>query len=121
MIFLSDSAIRYTVSVCQEKERYKAMIAVTNEMRNDVIDRILPLVESVKGARIINSSTEFKVMFDNASSIYVAPAYESTRGLRTHLLVVDEDISRTTIQNVLRPCEVMDWSEYLRKHRRDEE
>lgn len=115
MIFLSNAAVRYAVDICQEKAKYKVGIAIRSEnKRNAVRELVLSMVaNSGCVERIINSKHNFEICFKNGSVIKFIYASDSARMNRLHLLIADIDIPIDIMQRVLKPCENLEWFEYM--------
>ena len=117
MIYLSDSAIRYAVLLCMEKEYYKIHIATFSRVGAGIwFSKIKELKEydknKVRRATLMYDENGL-IEFTNGSTIRISAPKESCRGQRCHLLIVDDEIKEDVIRNVLRPCETLDYKETL--------
>ena len=113
MIFLSSSALRYAVDICQEKERYRVGIASMDADKLEAMRELLPTLITDRDCieKIINSKNEFKIYFKNGSLISFLSANNSL-GRRLHLLIADINIPIDIMNSILRPCENLAWMEY---------
>lgn len=114
MIFLSNSALKYAVDICQEKEKYKIGIASMDTDKLEAMRELLPTLITDRDCveSILNSKNEFRICFKNGSTIRLINSSYNACGLRFHLLIVDRSISIDIINNMLRPCENLEWLEY---------
>ena len=114
MIFLSSSALRYAVDICQEKERYRVGIASMDAYKLEAMRELLPTLITDRDCieRIINSKIEFKIYFKNGSLISFLCSSNQALGRRLHLLIADTNIPIDIMNSVLRPCENLAWREY---------
>lgn len=113
MIFLSNSALRYAVDICQERERYRVGIASMDEDKLEAMRELLPALITDRDCieKIINSKNEFKIYFKNGSLISFLSTNNSL-GRRLHLLIADINIPIDIMNSILRPCENLAWMEY---------
>lgn len=117
MIYLSDSAIRYAVLLCMEKEHYRIHIATFSKVGAGIwFSKIKELKEydknKVRRATLMYDENGL-IEFTNGSTIRISAPKESCRGQRCHLLIVDDGIKEDVIRNVLKPCETLDYKETL--------
>lgn len=107
MIHLNDEAIRYGVSMCESRPRYKVYIATTARRRNEVFISLYSAIEG-KDCAIRKSNLHMEAIFPNGSYIRTIPATDNSRGYRAHLLIVDDDADQEIIDYVLRPHEILE-------------
>lgn len=117
MIYLSDSAIRYAVLLCMEKEHYRIHIATISKVGAGIwFDKLKELKEydkdKVRRATLMCDGSGL-IEFTNGSTIRVSKPNESCRWQRCHLLIVDDGIKKDVIRSVLKPCETLDYKETL--------
>ena len=117
MIYLSDSAIRYAVLLCMEKEHYRIHIATFSRVGAGIwFSKIKELKEydknKVRRATLMYDENGL-IEFTNGSTIRISAPKESCRGQKCHLLIVDDGIKEDVIRNVLKPCETLDYKETL--------
>lgn len=119
MLFLSKASLEYAVKICIEKEKYKVGIAIMNEEnKNAARDLILDMISKTDHVeKIYRNSSNFRITFKNKSEIRFIPAAESSRGNRLHLLIADKTIPLDILQNVLKPCENIEWLKYAYEQR----
>ena len=119
MIFLSNAALRYAVDICLEKDKYKVGIAIKGEDKRNIMRQLI--LDMVVGSDCVetirNSKNNFEVCFKNGSRIKFIYASDSARMNRLHLLIVDRDVSIDIVQYVLKPCENLEWFEYMYEQR----
>ena len=116
MIFLSDSAIKYSVNICTERSNYRVGIAIYDpnikiHVQNQICDICGKLGDGLV-QRIVGQKHNFRVDFENGSNIRFLNTTGSSRGVKTHLLVLDEGIPYELWDNVRR-TEVLDMMEYF--------
>ena len=117
MIYLSDSAIRYAVLLCMEKEHYRIHIATFSKIGALIwFSKLKELKEydkyKVRRATLMCDGNGL-IEFTNGSTIRISEPNESCRGQRCHLLIVDDGIKKDVIGSVLKPCETLDYKETL--------
>ena len=111
MIYLSNSAIQYAVNLCREFDGFKAVIfSGDSDVRKTVIDKIKQLVlPDYDGPQNRLTDNTCLVQFPNHSSLRVVGMSENTHGCRAHLLVVDINTDKQTVDCVLRPMETLPY------------
>ena len=111
MIYLSNSAIQYAVSLCREFEGFRAVIASNDsDTRKTVIDKLKQLVlpdYDVPQNRFLDNTCV--VQFPNHSTLKVIGMAENAIGSRAHLVVTDINIDRRTVDEVLRKLETLPY------------
>lgn len=119
MLFLSKASLEYAVKICIEKEKYKVGIAIMEkENENTARDLILDMISETDCVeKIIKNPLNFRIYFKNKSEIRFIPATESSCANKLHLLIADRTIPLCILQSVLKPCEVVEWMEYVHEHR----
>ena len=106
-IYTSNSALRYAIDICKEKERYRVGIATLTEETKEQLLTFLRYDNDIE--KITNSKYECRVYFKNGSLIRFMDTSGNTRGRRYHLLIVDKNISEDIMKCVILPC----WMPYL--------
>lgn len=111
MIYLSNSAIQYAVNLCQEFEGFRAIIVSNDsDVRKTVIDKlkqlVLPDYDGPQNRFVDNTCV---VQFPNYSTLKVIGMAENAIGSRAHLVVVDINIDRRTVDEVLRKLETLPY------------
>ena len=111
MIYLSNSAIQYAVSLCREFEGFRAVIASNDsDTRKTVIDKlkqlVLPDYDGPQNRFLDNTCV---VQFPNHSTLKVIGMEENAIGSRAHLVVTDINIDRRTVDEVLRKLETLPY------------
>lgn len=120
MIFLSNAALRYAVEVCAETEQYKVIVTALADKRPEIQNKLINLVKQVCESEIYtikNICNRTEIYYKNGSYIILAPANESMRGYRSHLLIADRDIDRETLEAVFYAKEILDMFDYEEYHR----
>ena len=120
MIFLSNAALRYAVEVCAETEQYKVIVTALADKRPEIQNKLIDLVKQVCESEIYmikNICNRTEIYYKNGSYIILAPANESMRGYRFHLLIADRDIDRETFEDVFYAKEILDMFDYKEYHR----
>lgn len=117
MIYLSESALKYAVNICEELPNYKVGIALSRAslfLKKDgynIMNIIQDTITDIE-ARFyinINGNTLNEIEFSNGSSIRFIPISESSRGYAFSLLIVEYNIDKEFVNCVLRPCEKVDY------------
>lgn len=107
MIHLNDEAIRYGVSMCESRPRYKVYIATTAQRRNEVFRLLYSAIDG-KDCAIRKSNLHMEAIFSNGSYIRTIPATANARGYRAHLMIIDDYADQEIIDRVLRPHEILE-------------
>ncbi len=107
MIHLNDEAIRYGVSMCESRPRYKVYIATTAQRRNEVFRLLYSAIDG-KDCVIRKSNLHMEAIFSNGSYIRTIPATANARGYRAHLMIIDDYADQEIIDRVLRPHEILE-------------
>lgn len=114
MIYLSESAIKYAVNICEELPGYKVGIALLSKNEYDIIQVIVDAITDDEATIYFIDNDKHRIEFSNGSIIQFMPACDNgIRGYAMHLLIVDHNIDREFINCVLRPYEKVDY--YLNK------
>lgn len=118
MLFLSEEAINYAMAICARKSRYRVIIAATTEEKRNNILRYVAGSREWSPDRIGGGASKF-IEWQNGSVMKIVPVSENARGIRAHLVIVDEDADDETIDVVFRRMENLELAE--RRQRRYEE
>lgn len=118
MLYLSEEAINYAMAICARKSRYRVVIAATTEGKRDNILRYIAGSHERSPDRIGRGISKF-AEWQNGSVIKIVPVNERIRGIRAHLVIVDEDIDYETINIVFNGMETLEQAE--RRQQRYEE
>lgn len=112
---LSNAALRYAVDICQEKEKYRVGIASLDADKLEAMRELLPtlIVDRNCIESIINTKNEFRICFTNGSTIMFISSSSNACGQRLHLLIADRDTPFDIMNNILRPCENLEWMNYM--------
>lgn len=111
MIYLSNSALWYAISICGEKQRYKVIVATNSRADWSHIEAfLLSYTDTNSINRVVSTKNEFFVEFKNGSIIRLISANPSVRGFRAHLLVADPAIDKNIMKCVLLPIETLERS-----------
>lgn len=112
MIYLSESALKYAVNICEELPGYKVGIAtsalpllVALKFFYTAIAKDRDTIEVIENEKRDCATIEFS----NGSSIRFIPISESSRGYAFSLLIVEYGIDKEFVNCVLRPCERVDY------------
>lgn len=116
MIFLSDSALKYAVEICQEKTRYSVAIVVPSPRRREAMwYRITELLKDNNTVLYARWSMQTgHIGFKNNSSIDLLLASENSKGMAYNLVIADQDVDYDILMHVLMPQEKKDWLVYKR-------
>lgn len=117
MIYLSESALKYAVNICDELPNYKVGI-VAPSYKQDKLTEIIDKQESCASKQIRRSHTikAAEVSFANGSMIKFLRPTKSARGHAFHLVIVNENIDRDFIYRVLLPMEKLDYYKWIEEH-----
>ena len=119
MLFLSNPALKYAISMCISEPRYAVFIAPADQdARLHVIDYIRTNIRN-QNCDVAMSGTGFGVWFENGSYIKVIRPNPETRGLTAHLVIADENLNRETMNHV-QSCERQFWRRYNELHHDDD-
>lgn len=105
MIWLSNSALRYAVDVCNEIPNYRAIVYVRMITQADDIKHKLRTY--LKNIRAIITDTEqsWHATYSNGSRLDVVAATDRARGRRCYLAVAEAGIDKNIIDTVIRTAE----------------
>ena len=111
MIYLSNSAIQYAVSLCREFEGFRAIIVSNDsDVRKTVIDKIKQIMmPDYDGPQNHRPDNTCYVSFPNYSSLKVIGMAENAIGSRAHLVVTDINVDKRTVNEVLRKLETLPY------------
>lgn len=95
MLWLSDEAIKYAISMCRKRQGYKVGLALSQSRvnRNYVKECIRVGLGTTDDFRAINIGDVLTINFHNGSRIETMSSRNNVRGKRFHLLIADENIS----------------------------
>lgn len=100
MIWYTKAAQQYAVSLCCELPSTKVCVVVVDSyIRKTAIDDFVKLASERDEVTINEWSCHARILFSNGSEIYVIPPQESWRGLRMHLLIVDDQIDGIVLRD----------------------
>lgn len=120
MLWLSKEAVEYAVAKCRRERGYKVGIALNTGARRTHIEYwFRDCISDVDTLRVRRNGYNMMIEFHNGSYIKVISASDNARGNRLHLLIADEDISDEVLDCVLRPCEILESIERLRRRNED--
>lgn len=111
MIYLSESALKYAVNICEELPNYRVGIALSRASLflgkdgYNIMRIIQDTITDIEARFYINGNTLNKIEFSNGSSIQFIPISESSRGYAFSLLIVEYGIDKEFVNCVLRPYE----------------
>lgn len=112
MLWLSNEAIEYAVDKCRRESRYKVGIALNSRTKYNEVEMYLrDCLRDTDEFRVCKSVCDTTIKFHNGSYIRVIPASDNARGYKMHLLIADKNISDDVLNCVLRPCEILEWTE----------
>lgn len=106
MLYLSRSALFYAVSICEEKDNYRVIVACGSEVGCEAVMEEFRYFNLEKDTqhidRIVKGRNNSYVQFKNGSIIKVIVARESARGLRSHLIIVSPEVNKEIVECVER-------------------
>jgi len=76
-------------------------------MVKDIAKDVVHRVKNIRTAKICYGPIAYQIQFPKNSCITIAVPNPSRRGLRGNMILVDEAISRDTVNNVIAPYELM--------------
>lgn len=110
MIYLSESALKYAVNICEELPNYKVGIALSSKNEYDIMQVIIDAITDVEATVYFIDNDKHRIEFSNGSTIQFIPTCDnSIRGYAMHLLIVEHNIDREFVNCVLRPYEKVDY------------
>lgn len=116
MLYLSDAAIDYAVAMCTSNPRYKVIIAVSGvRKRHNVFNHIVGSVERSPGI-VVSGGILKLIEWQNGSTIRIVPCSNSSRGMRAHLVIVDNDADEDVVNTVFRRIEILEQIDRRQRH-----
>lgn len=110
MIYLSESALKYAVNICEELPGYKVGIALSSKNGYDIMQVIVDAITDAKATIYFIDNNKHRIEFSNGSTIQFIPTCNnSIRGYVMHLLIVEYNLDKEFVNRVLRPYEKMDY------------
>ena len=105
MIWLSNSALRYAVDVCNEIPNYRAIVYVRMITHADDIKYKLRTYLKNTRAMITDTAQSWHATYSNGSRLDVVAATDRARGRRCNLAIAEAGIDENIIDTVIRPAE----------------
>ena len=100
MIWYTKAAQQYAVALCCELPATKVCVVVVDSyVRKTAIDEFAKLASERDEVTINEWCHRARIQFSNGSEIYIVPPAESWRGLRMHLLIVDDQIDGIVLRD----------------------
>lgn len=116
MLYLSDAAIDYAVAMCTSNPRYKVIIAVSGVRKgHNVFNHIVGSVERSPGI-VVSGGILKLIEWQNGSTIRIVPCSNSSRGMRAHLVIVDNDADEDVVNTVFRRIEILEQIDRRQRH-----
>ena len=112
MIYLSESALKYAVNICEELPGYKVGIALSSKNGYDIMQVIVDAITDAKATIYFIDNNKHRIEFSNGSTIQFIPTCNNNilvKGYVMHLLVVEHNIDKEFVSCVLRPYEKLDY------------
>lgn len=110
MIYLSESAIKYAVNICEELPGYKVGIALLSNKYDDNIEYVMrDTITDIDARFCINGNGLKRIEFNNGSIIQFIPTSDSVRGYAFNLLIVEYNLDKEFVNRVLQPYEKIDY------------
>lgn len=105
MIWLSNSALRYAVDVCNEIPNYRAIVYVRMITHADDIKHKLRTYLKNTRAMLTDTAQSWHATYSNGSRLDVVAATDRARGRRCYLAIAEAGIDENIIDTVIRPAE----------------
>lgn len=105
MIALSNAALRYAAESCVEFVHHAVVIFVQDHADEDLVRTKLHTYIKNKPAKIVAGRDAFSVRYDNGSTIRIARANDTSRGIKCDLAIVSMKASRDFVDTVVMPSE----------------
>ena len=105
MIWLSYSALRYAVDVCNEIPNYRAIVYVRMITHADDIKHKLRTYLKNMRAMLTDTEQSWHATYSNGSRLDVVAATDRARGRRCYLAIAEVGIDENIIDTVIRPAE----------------
>lgn len=116
MLYLSDAAVDYAVAMCASNPRYKVIIVVSGvRKRHNVFNHIVGSVERSPGM-VISGGILKLIEWQNGSTIRIVPCSNNSRGMRAHLVIVDNDADEDVVNTVFRRIEILEQIDRRQRH-----
>ena len=116
MIYLTESALKYAVNICEELPRYR--IGICPRYRAEIESLLKNVQEYARDVQRIvfsKNSSSGQIYFNNGSMIEFIPPIEShVRGRAFCLVIADKDIDHDFLYDRLRPAEKIDYYKWIK-------
>lgn len=92
MIYLTNSALKYAVNVCEEFPRYRVGICPLYRLE---IGSLMKIIQEYANdiQRVVSTSGQEQIYFNNGSVIrFISPTEDNVRGNAFCLVIADKDI-----------------------------
>lgn len=119
MLYLSKAAVDYAMAICASKPRYRVVIATATERDRDNIIQYIEGSHEWSPDRIFKGSNKC-AEWTNGSKINITYAHTSSRGMRAHLVIADENINDEIINAVFRRIEILEQADRMRRNHFDD-
>lgn len=105
MIALSNAALRYAAESCAEFVNHTVVIFVQDHADEDLVRTKLHTYIKNKPTKIVVGWDAFSVRYDNGSTIRIARANDTSRGIKCDLAIVSMKASRNFVDTVVMSSE----------------
>lgn len=118
MLYLSEAAIDYAITMCATRPMYRVVIATATEQKGQDVLQYIAGSRERSPYRIRRGIDKF-AEWQNGSVISTINANYCARGRRAHLVIIDDNISDEVVDTVFRRMEILESVD--RNRRRFEE
>lgn len=101
MIYLSESAVKYAVNICEELPGYKVGIALSSKNGYDIMQVIMDAITDDEATIYFINNNSHRIEFSNGSTIQFISLPDGIRGYVPHLVIVENNIDREFVNSVL--------------------
>lgn len=115
MIVMSNSALKYAIDVCRERDNYKiGVVPYSTAQAEAIIETLKISYQNDNDLRLVNkvSFDGFQMQFNNGSLIRIIPSSYTARGNRFHLIIADNLVDRNFLSKAILPYEILEWRDY---------
>ena len=102
MIYLSESALKYAVNICEELSNYKVGIVLSSKKNEYTAMQIIrDAITDTEATIYYIINNEHRIDFSNGSTIQFMTASGRIRDYVPHLLIVEHNIDRDSLNRIL--------------------
>ena len=101
MIYLSESALKYAVNICEELSNYKVgIVLASKKIGYTAMQVIRDAITDTEATVYYIDNNKHRIDFSNGSTIQFISASGKTRGYVPHLLIIEHNIDRDSLNRI---------------------